>query len=282
MKSLLEILGAAKQYLLDKKIPSSRKEAEVLLAHVLSLQRMDLYLQYDRPLIKEEVDEYRRLIKRRGNNEPSAYIIGSVPFFGTHIEVSKNVLIPRQETELLVDLIANRLSKIELSNKILLDVCTGSGCIAISLKKRFPALRVIGIDLSKDALETARKNTLLNQADVEFLEGDGLDPFVQKADFVVSNPPYVKEMEYEGLEDEVRLFEPKMALVSGPSGVEFYERFEKELPSKLNPEAKVFFEIGSLQGELVAKIFSNRPIWQNLRIEKDYEEKDRFISLEFV
>lgn len=282
MKSLLEILKAAQQYLLDKKISFSKREAELLLAHVLSLQRMDLYLQYDRPLTKEEVDEYRRLIKRRGNNEPIAYIIGSVPFFGALIEVSKNVLIPRQETELLVDLIANRLSKIDLSNKVLIDVCTGSGCIAVSLKKRFPSLRVIGIDLSKEALETARKNALLNQVEVEFLEGDGLNPFVQKADFFVSNPPYVKEEEYEGLEDEVRIFEPKMALVSGHSGIEFYERFEKELPPKLNPGAKIFFEIGCLQGDLVAKVFSNRPIWRNLQIEKDYEDKDRFISLEFV
>lgn len=278
MKSVSEILQLSSQFLESKKIDRSRRMAEDLLAHVLKCKRIDLYLSYDRPLVESELSLMRELVKRASTQEPIEYLMGEVDFFGCKIGVDKRVLIPRPETEIFVDLIVKKIGFAE--EKVVWDVCTGSGCVGIALKKKLPQLQVSLSDLSAGALQLASQNSQKNEVEVEICQGDLLAPFAgRKADIVVCNPPYVTISEYFGLDSSVRDFEPKGALVGGERGTEFYERLEKELPSVLNGRALVFFEIGSGQGESLKEIFS-APIWASKQVHLDWSGKERFFFLE--
>jgi len=278
MKSVSEILNVSANFLENKQIERPRRLAEELLAYVLQCKRIDLYLQYDRPLIEAELDLMRSLVKRCIHQEPLDYLIGEVDFFGCKIVVDKRVLIPRPETELLVDLIVKKIDPLE--EKILWDVCTGSGCIGIALKKRLPKMQISLSDFSKEALQLASENSRKNEVDLEICEGDLLQPFCgRKADFIVCNPPYVSVSEYFSLDASVKDFEPRMALVGGERGVEFYERLAKELPDFLTSGASVFLEIGSGQGDDVKKIFSS-PVWASQQLYLDWSGKERFFFLE--
>ncbi len=281
MKSLLEIILLSEGYLKERGIPRARREAEEVIADVLGIKRIDLYLQFDRPLDQKELENCRQSLKRRGKHEPLQYIAGQVLFADIQLKVTPAVLIPRPETEILVEKVSEELKKLSLKDKVLWDLCTGSGCIGLSLKKRFPELKVILSDISSDALEVARHNALLNQCDVEFLQGDLLTPFVgKKCDFFISNPPYIKESEFASLAPEVRSYEPKQALVSGPSGLEFYQRLAEQLPHYINFFGKVWFEIGTGQGNEVKYFFQNGG-WTQCTVEHDWAGHDRFLSLLF-
>jgi release factor glutamine methyltransferase len=280
MRTVLEVLKLSTDYLQQRNIENSRRQAEELLGEALGLGRMGLYLEYARPLNEVELTKCREWLKRRGQREPLQYIAGALDFFDCRIEVNRNVLIPRQETEILVDKISKELSQISLEGKVLWDICCGSGCIGIALKKKFPELRVCLSDLSEKALAVAKENAKKNNVEVEFFQGDLLQPLQnQCADFVVCNPPYISENDYEKLEIEVKGFEPVSALVSGASGLEFYVRLANDLPSHLHPKAKVWFEIGDGQGEGIRKIF-NAPCWTHCRYELDWSGRERFFSLE--
>lgn len=281
MRTVLEVIKLSKEYLDERKISSSRLQAEELLAHVLGCKRLDLYLHFDRPLDETELAAFREKLKRRGSSEPLGYLFGSADFYGCTLEISRDVLIPRQESEILIAKVVEQLRAGDLSGKRAWDLCTGSGCLGIALKKNLPALDVTLSDLSKQALAIARKNAEMNAVALSCVEGDLLIPFRgQKADIVLCNPPYVSEGEFVTLEKEVRDFEPRGALVSGPLGFEFYARLAAELPSHLNPSAKIFFEIGSGQGERLLDLFS-APCWTKKRLEKDWAGHDRFFFLEF-
>lgn len=280
MKSILDVIKLSTDYLQEKGIASPRRQAEELVGDVLGISRLQLYTEFDRPLVEAELDRCRKSLARRGKGEPWAYIRGDLEFHGCIIKVNPDVLIPRQETEILVDLIFKALAGEDLQGKTLWDICSGSGCIGIAIKKRFPALDVVLADNSEKALDVARENALLNEASVEFVQGDLLQPFHgRKAHFVVSNPPYVSEPEYAGLDISVKNFEPKSALVAGKSGLEFYERFAKELERHLHPGAKAWFEIGHIQGGPVKALFDSPP-WKHCRVEKDWAGHDRFLLLE--
>lgn len=276
--SLLEIIRRSTHYLAERGVERPRQEAEEVIAGVLNMKRLDLYLQFERPMIESELDEMRHAIVRRGKREPAAYIVGKVEFAGCKFIVNPSVLIPRPETEILVELIAQELKKGDLNGKILWDVCSGSGCIGISLKKRFPELTVYLSDVSKKALAIAEENARLNEVSVIFKQGDLLEPFQnERCDFFVSNPPYVSENEYKVLTLEVQA-EPKEALVSGPSGYEFYERLSKELTRFLRPGGKGWMEIGTGQGESIKNIFEIQK-WK-CRYAPDWSGHDRFFFLE--
>lgn len=268
MKTLFEVINQSETFLEAKGIERPRREAEEVIADVLKVRRIDLYLQFERPLSEEELVCLRSSIKRRGAREPTAYIAGTVQFAGLSLKVTPAVLIPRPETEILVEKIALALKGSDLRGKVLWDMCSGSGCIGHALKNRFPTLRVILSDLSEEALLVARENG----TDVEFRQGDLFAPFAgEKCDFFVCNPPYVTEDEYANLTPEVRM-EPKMAFVGG---VEFYERIAPQLPHHLNRGGKAWFEIGTGQGEAVKKIFNGRG-----RVENDWAGHNRFFFLE--
>jgi release factor glutamine methyltransferase len=281
MKTLGEILQLTVQCFQEKGIERPRRTAEELLSHVLQLPRLELYLQFDKPLLEQELESLRGLVKRALKAEPLAYLLGWVPFYGCRIAVAKEVLIPRWETEALLDQACSRLKGRNLSGIKAWDVCAGSGCIGIGLKRARPELEVSCSDLSEAALALARRNAEHNGAAVECLQGDLLAPFAgRKADIIFCNPPYVSKKEYDGLDFSVRGYEPKEALVGGDDGLLFYRRLSVELPAYLNPGACIFFEIGSAQGSAVRELFSS-PCWRNSCMEKDLAGRDRFFFLEF-
>lgn len=280
MKTLLEILTLSTHYLQQHGIQNPRRQAEDLISDALGMQRLNLYLEFDRPLTESELEICRQRLTRRSKGEPLQYIQGDVEFYGCKIFLNKDVLIPRQETEILVDLIVKDLEKEDLIGKSLWDLCCGSGCIGIALKKRFPLLKVVLSDISIKALELAKKNAKENQIDVQFLHGNLLEPFLgKKTDYLVCNPPYIAEEEFSTLEAEVRHFEPKQALVSGSTGLEIYSHLATDLKKYLTPLAKVWFEIGSTQGSAMYELFPSDQ-WRTCEVKNDWSGKNRFFFLE--
>lgn len=274
MKTVLEILKLTTDYLKEKGVGNARREAEDLISDALGLTRMQLYTDFERPLTNQELVLCRERLQRRIKGEPLQYIHGEVEFFGCRIKVTPAVLIPRQETEILVDKIAKELSQVELDGKVLWDLCCGSGCIGIALKKKFPQLEVCLSDISQDALNVASENAKLNEVSVTLLHGDLFQPFVgKKTHYIVCNPPYIAESEFQALDREVREHEPRQALISGKSGLEFYERLASEISGYLLPSGKAWFEIGTGQGEAVRQLFGE----QHCRVEKDWSNHDRFV-----
>ncbi|MBU6383830.1 MAG: peptide chain release factor N(5)-glutamine methyltransferase [Verrucomicrobia bacterium] len=250
MKTIGEIVTLSGQFL--AKLPRGKRIAEEIIADVLGMTRMDLYLQFDRPLVESELTHIRAKLKRCAKNEPVEYILGAVDFFGCRIQVDPRVLIPRPETEILVEKIAK-----QAKTGVLWDVCCGSGCIGISLKKANPHLQVVLSDIDKGALAVAAQNAALNGVEVTFVHGDLLEPFQgQKADWIVCNPPYVTEEEYQRLDPSVKDFEPKIALVGG---ISVYERLA-HVADFLNPMGAFFFEIGCDQKTALQTLFPKATI----------------------
>jgi release factor glutamine methyltransferase len=239
------------------------------------MKRLELYMHFDRPVDEKELAALRDPLKRLAKEEPIEYILGEVEFCGCKLSIDSRVLIPRPETEIFAERILNTIQ-----GPVVWDLCTGSGCLGIALKKRRPELDVTLSDLSSEALALAAQNATENQVKVSLVQGDLLAPFQgQQADVVVCNPPYISASEYLNLEPSVRNFEPMMALVSGERGTEFYERLARDLPLFLKDRAQVFLEIGSGQGLAVQKIFSGGP-WIRAEVEKDWAGHDRFFFLE--
>lgn len=263
MKTLGQILKLSYEYISKKSSSHSRHEVDELIAHCLGKKRLDLYLNFDKPLNEVELDLIRKNLTRLAANEPLQYIEGTVQFYGCTIKVDKRVLIPRPETELLVDHIAKTIGPD--SDKTLWDICTGSGCIGIALKRAIPGLKVTLSDISKDALDLARENAALNGVEVTLVQGDLLEPFKgQKTDYIVCNPPYISEAEYGSLEPHVRDYEPKLALVGGKTGLECYDRL---IPA-ISPGTSVWLEIGALQGAH----------FPDAKIIQDLSHQDRFVE----
>ncbi|HSX13593.1 MAG TPA: peptide chain release factor N(5)-glutamine methyltransferase [Chlamydiales bacterium] len=274
MKSVAEILPLSTQYLQERNIPNARRLVEELLGHLFKCKRIQVYMQFDRPIVEAELVTLRDWLRRLAKHEPLEYIIGEVEFFGGVFHTDSRALIPRPETELLVEMIAKSMK----DQESLWDICTGTGCIGISLKRKFPNLFVSLSDLSMDALSLAKENAL--GLHVEFCYGDLFAPFEgRKADMIVCNPPYVTAKEFLTLDASVRDYEPTMALVGGESGLEFYERLAQEAPSYLNPKGQLILEIGASQGKKIFEIFS-KPVWSRKELVQDLASKDRFFFLE--
>lgn len=276
MKSLGEVLRLSVQYLQDRNIANPRRNAECLLAGVLSCKRMDLYMRFDQPLIDSELEFLRSALKKLVAGEPIDYILGSVDFFGVTLQVDKRALIPRVETEFLVEKAALSAAQ----GAVVWDVCTGTGCIGIALKKKRPDLNVVLIDISSEALALASVNAVKNLVDVEIVQSDLFSNLKgRRCDFICSNPPYIAADEYEKLDDSVRLYEPKLALVGGQTGLEFYQKFSERIGEFLNPGGKAIFEIGFDQAEGVKKVFSTLNGVRFIVL-PDLSGKDRFFFLE--
>ncbi len=273
VRSLLSLMA---NYLSDRGVPNFRRQAEDILCDTMGKRWSDLPLLREQVLDPAIIDHCRAICRRRGEGEPYQYITGEVDFYGCTIAVSPDVLIPRQETELLVDTIAQ-----SISGRVLWDICCGSGCIAIALKKKISSLLVSASDISPAALAVAGKNALANDVQIEFLFGDLLAPFTgRKADIVVCNPPYVSACEYEKLDDGVRLWEPKVALLGGDDNLSFYRRLRDNLPHYLNTGASIWLEIGWNQGDSLRALFSSFPRMKKMSLIKDLSGHDRFFSLE--
>lgn len=211
--TVLKMLEWGTTYFQSHGIPSPRLSIEWLLAEVLHLKRLDLYLQFDRPLRQQELDQLRDWVRRRKQHEPLQYITGSTEFYHCTLQVNPYVLIPRPETELMVDLLLKRHTEDSLS---VLDVGTGSGCIAIALKKARPNWELVAVDISEAALKTAQQNAKLNQVEIDFRHADAFaltsDLAGESFDIIVSNPPYIPPNEIEDIDQEVKAYEPHLAL----------------------------------------------------------------------
>lgn len=280
MKLRQEALQEIAEAFQDGGMANAKRQAEELICDLLNCSRSELYSQEKRPLTQEELKTLQLWVRRRLKGEPLAYLTGHVQFYGCSIEVSSAVLIPRQETEILVDKIATHLKGVDLKGKHLWDLCCGSGCIGIALKKALPALTVYVSDYSKEAIDLAARNAAVNGVEVICLQGDLFAPFQgKKTDYFVCNPPYISEEEYARLDKEVREFEPRLALVAGPTGLEFYEQLALELPHHLQSRGKGWLEIGYRQGPAVHRLFEGPP-WKKGVVENDWAGHHRFFFLE--
>lgn len=258
-------------------IDSPRLTAELLLSHVLNVTRVKLYVDLERPLQKDELAKYKALIQRRLAHEPTQYLMGTREFYGRPFAVDARVLIPRPETELLVEAVLRQLPK-EAPSRVL-DVCTGSGCIAVSIAAERPHASVWATDLMANALEVAKANaeTLGVGTRVTFFEGDLLAavPAGPTFDVVVSNPPYVKSGEIATLQHEVR-HEPRTALDGGTDGLDFVKRLAVDALPRVKPGGWLALEIGEDQGPATAALLTQAG-WSDVRVDLDLERRDRLV-----
>lgn len=274
---MFETIAQVASALAEGGISNPKREAEDLICDLLSLSRFQLF---DQKIPEEKRDLLQKWLDRRLQGEPLAYISGQVEFFGCSLNINPSVLIPRPETEILVEKAAAVLKQEELRGKILLDLCCGSGCIGIAIKKKFPELEVFLSDLSPEAIALSGRNAEKNLVEVTCLSGDLLAPFQgKKAHLLSVIPPYISEEEYSSLDPGVKDFEPRLALVGGKEGLDFYRRLAKDLPTHLFPKSRLFFEIGYNQGKAVQEAFQGHP-WKNQRIENDWAGHNRFFFLE--
>ena len=272
--TVLEVIQRSSDFLTQKGVESPRLQTELLLAHVLGLQRLQLYLNFERVLNQEELKRLRELIKRRGQREPLQHLVGSTSFCGLEIAVSPKVLIPRPETELLAERAWKSLSQPSSSpTQFALDFGTGSGCLAIALAVKCPAIKVHALDISTEAISLARHNAQChNVCDrIEFHTGDGFAALQGglSFDLIVANPPYIPSAAIDLLEPEVRRHDPRLALDGGADGLHFYRRLAKEAPPFLKPACRIMLELGDQQAEAVREIFT-RQKWMVEALEPDY------------
>ena len=227
--TILEIINKTTQFFKQKNIEDPRLNTERLLSALLNIDRVQLYLQYDRLLTMKETELFRDYIRRRAENEPLQYIIGETEFMGLRFQVNPAVLIPRPETEILTEKILSLLESQSLQNPTIWEIGTGSGCIAVSLAHFWPGCKIIATDVCKQSLQVAEQNAILNgvKDKINFIHHDILKDSVEsfnQSDIIVSNPPYISLEEYASLGDEIRLFEPKIALTDNSEGLIFYEK----------------------------------------------------------
>ncbi len=267
------IVKRATEILKERGSKSPRLDAELLLVHSLKLRdRVELYLNFDRPLTEREVEDYRQLVKRRAKGEPVAYITGKKEFFGFEFKVRKGVLIPRPETETLVEE-ALKLIKGKKGLKVV-DVGTGSGCIAITVCKLTKGENtIIGVDVSEEALKVAKENVENLKCKVHLIRTSLLNGLKGPFDAIISNPPYVAAGD-KRVEREVLKYEPKIALFAGKSGLEFIEKLVKESHTKLKEGGFLALEFGEGQGKEVKELLSEAG-FKEVRIIKDLSGKER-------
>lgn len=276
---LLDILNKASDWFKSRGVENHRLDAQLLLGHVLGMKRMDLYMNFDRPLQDTELARYRELVRRRGAREPLQHLLGTMPFRELNLKVDGRALIPRQETELIVDLVRKAIMPGQ-SNTIL-DVGVGAGPIFLSIQKEIPNCHVHGVDISPACLELTRENAALNALSADNLMlGDTFAPFPMDLlfDVIVSNPPYVGANELSELQPEVRDHDPVSALIGGPEGWEFPFQLIEASFSRLHESGTLILEVGAGQAPLLKKKSLSQP-WVSCIISMDYNGVERFLIL---
>jgi release factor glutamine methyltransferase len=283
MLTVLESIKLSTEYLQKKGIESPRINAELLLADILNCKRLDLYLKFDQPLKEEEINLYREFISRRGKFEPLQYITGSVEFFGLEFKVNKSVLIPRPETEILVESIIDSAEKEK--NIDILDIGTGSGNIAVSIAKNLPNSKISAVDNSPEALLIAQENAKLNavEGSIDFINDSILNGAIysaKKYDIIVSNPPYIPVDEFQNLQPELKVYEPRTALTDEGDGFSFFRLISSKTKNILKEKGKLFFEVGKDQYSIVENILLENN-FKNITVKKDYLNIERVVYGEY-
>ncbi len=283
--TIKELLAVAADYLAKKGIESPRLAAEVLLAHVLGIERIGLYLDFDRPLMADEVSQFRQLIKRRVAREPLQYITGRQEFWSLDFEVGPQVLIPRPETELLVECAIKQCKDLgggDMQEIHVLDLCTGCGVVAICIAKEVPFAKLWASDICPNAISVAKINAqrhgIANR--IQFLEGDLFDPLKDQDihfHIIVSNPPYVAQEDYDKLPPEIKNYEPRLSLDGGPGGMAVIERILREAPEFLTPTGVVMIEMDPSQIHRAVDVAGSLSGFEAVDVVRDYSGSERVI-----
>ena len=276
---IVDLIQWSESYFREKSHQNPRLEIEWMLCSLLNCERLDLYMRFDEPLSGSQLSTLRGWVKRRSKNEPLQYITESCEFYGIEFFVDKRVLIPRPETERLIDEAIKSIKHVRSPN--IFDIGTGSGCIAITLAKEIENSNVIGIDKSMMSLQVAKKNSAeLNVDNVTFFEMDILNQYPkEKFDLVISNPPYVPKEEIPGLMKDVKDFEPEIALTDFDDGLTFYKRISKIIPHILKDDSSCILELGlGNHPEKVLSIFKESG-YSNMEIFDDYNGDKRVLSI---
>lgn len=276
----LQLIQWTAGYFEKKGIPNPRLDAELLLSRALRCQRIDLYTRHERKIPEKELKKFRELVERRAQREPLQYILGETEFWGLKIKLTPAVLIPRPETEVLVEEI------LKLKPKEILEIGTGSGCIGIAIAKNLPGSRIMATDISPEALELARENAHAHGVGdrIEFVLAD-IAPWKRFEatgtlfDLIVANPPYIPTGEFPNLQPEVRDFEPRRALDGGPDGLAFIRQILHEAPPFLKPSGLLLLEIGDHQGALIKTETGHHAGLSLEGIRKDLNGTERILIL---
>jgi len=281
--TVLDLIQWSTKYLSDKGFDDARLNVELLLSHVLNCKRIDLYLRYDMLLKPDELTSYRELFKRRLSHEPLQYILGKTDFMSLTFVVKPGVLIPRPETEVLVEIILSTFKQHAGDIIRFLDIGVGSGCIAVSIAKYIPNAIVEAIDISDAALEVAKVNIRNYHLEdrISLMNADILDnlPKFQNYPFdvLVSNPPYISKDEFDNLQPEIKEFEPNIASTDFANGLTFFKVIADKGKSLLRHGGLVFVEIGYNQSKDVIKIFRDAN-YKNIEVFRDYSNLERVIK----
>ena len=270
--TLKEALAKAVDKLQQMEVPDADIDAWYLLSYVTGLDRAAFFLHGEEPMAEPDMIRYCDLVTKRGERIPLQHLTGEQEFMGLDFHVNEHVLIPRQDTECLVERVLPYVD-----GKRVLDVCTGSGCIAIAIAKLGKPFIVHGVDISEEALAVARQNATELNASVELFAGDLMTKMDGQYDVIVSNPPYIPPSVIEGLMPEVRLHEPMLALDGGQDGLEFYRKIARQAVARLAPNGRLFLEIGCEQAAAVAEILQKQG-YREVQVFQDLAGKDRIVQ----
>lgn len=268
-----EAVKRGEEILAEASVADAKNDAWLLLEMVCKIDRSFYYLHMEEDLLEEQVSEYEIALKKRAEHVPLQYIVGETEFMGLKFKVNSSVLIPRQDTETLVEEV---LKEVKPGMQVL-DLCTGSGCIIISILHNAPGVTGQAIDISKQALNVAKENARLNGVSVDFEQSDLFHNVVGTFDVIVSNPPYIPSAEVVKLMPEVGEFEPLEALDGKEDGLYFYREIISSCKDYLKPEGRIFFEIGFDQGEAVSKMLRENG-FKKVRVIKDLARNDRVVT----
>jgi len=279
--TIQKLLNWITEHFTKKGIDSPRLSAELLLCHVVGLKRIELYTQFDKPVTKEQLDRLHDLVERAGRHEPIQYLIGKTEFYSLELNITPDCMIPRPETELLVERAVEFL-RARTGKQLICDLCTGSGCVAVAIARNYPDADIIATDISDAALKTAAGNVEKHQLGdrIRLLCGDLFDPIVPqldagKFDLIVCNPPYTTAAEFESLEKNVKAYEPRIALYAGEDGLDVYRRIIEKVDDFLKTDAALMLEIGFARGRAIKELLEKTGTFAEIKIEKDFHSNDR-------
>jgi len=277
MLTILEIIKKSTEFFEKRGVESARLNAELLVGHALGLKRMQLYIQFERLLAESELEKIRPLVKRRSNREPLQYIIGTTEFAGLTLKVDRRALVPRPETEYLVELLVQRFTNKPVC---VVDLGTGTGAIALALARAWPECKVLAVEQSEEALALARENAAACSltASVELLKSDWFDgvPVDRKFDLIVSNPPYLSDEETDAAQPEVKDYEPRQALSAGPDSALALEKIIRESRARLTPGGTLALETGIAQHARLQALLQAEG-YVSVESLKDLTGRDRFL-----
>jgi release factor glutamine methyltransferase len=275
-------LVAATQRLEEAGSDTASLDAQVILAHIMNKERGWLFAHYDQALTPEEAEKFTEMVARRAAAEPVAYLVGHREFYGLDLTVDHRVLIPRPETELLVDAVLDHIESRPNPNVRMVDVGTGSGAVAVAVAANSPTVQIYAVDLSPSALVVAKENVARHDSrgQITLLQGDLLSTLPEPVDIIAANLPYITSDEYLNLMADVRDYEPRLALEAGPEGLDLIERLLDQAPGHLYPGGVLFLEIGPNQGEGVLQLVARLlPQAKHVGIRQDYHGYDRLVVI---